>query len=100
MQFYRTSKLNHGNGAVFQQLLFSVEHLNCALQEEFCVLVEGYVKIFIIYSMASYNLSVVLYGRETWLLILREKHSVTVSHKRVLRKLFGTTVKNVFSKGS
>jgi hypothetical protein len=32
---------------------------------------------------------VVLYGCETWSLILREKHRLTVLENRVLRRIFG-----------
>jgi hypothetical protein len=34
-------------------------------------------------------LPVVLYGRETWSLPLREEHRVTVFENRVLRRIFG-----------
>jgi hypothetical protein len=34
-------------------------------------------------------LPVVLYGRETWSLILREEHRLRVSENRVLRRIFG-----------
>jgi len=34
-------------------------------------------------------LLVVLYGCETWSLILREEHNLSVFEKRVLRRLFG-----------
>ena len=34
-------------------------------------------------------LPVVLFGCETWSLILREEHSLRVSEKRVLRRIFG-----------
>jgi hypothetical protein len=34
-------------------------------------------------------LPVVLYGRETWSLILREEHKLRVFENRVLRKIFG-----------
>jgi hypothetical protein len=33
---------------------------------------------------------VVLYGCDTWSLILREDHSVRVFENRVLRRIFGT----------
>jgi hypothetical protein len=35
-------------------------------------------------------LSFVLYGCETWSLILREEHRLRVFEKRVLRRIFGT----------
>jgi hypothetical protein len=35
-------------------------------------------------------LPVVLYGCETWSLILREKHRLRVVENRVLRRIFGT----------
>jgi hypothetical protein len=34
-------------------------------------------------------LPVVLYGRETWSLILREEHRLRVFENRVLRRIFG-----------
>jgi len=34
-------------------------------------------------------LLVVLYGCETWLLILREEHRIRVFENRVLRRIFG-----------
>jgi hypothetical protein len=34
-------------------------------------------------------LPVVLYGCETWFLILREEHRLRVSENRVLRRMFG-----------
>jgi hypothetical protein len=34
-------------------------------------------------------LPVVLYGRETWYLILREKHRLRVFENRALRRIFG-----------
>jgi hypothetical protein len=34
-------------------------------------------------------LSVVLYGRETWRLALREEHKLVVFENMVLRKIFG-----------
>jgi hypothetical protein len=34
-------------------------------------------------------LSVVLYGRETWFLTLREEHRLRVFENRVLRRIFG-----------
>jgi hypothetical protein len=34
-------------------------------------------------------LPVVLYGRETWSLTLREEHRLTVFENRVLRRIFG-----------
>jgi hypothetical protein len=34
---------------------------------------------------------VVLYGRETWSLTLREEHRLRVSENRVLRRIFGLT---------
>jgi hypothetical protein len=34
-------------------------------------------------------LPVVLYGRETWSLTLREEHRLRVFEKRVLRRIFG-----------
>ena len=38
----------------------------------------------------SIILSVVLYGCETWLLTLKEKHRLRVFETRVLRRIFGT----------
>ena len=35
-------------------------------------------------------LSVVVYGCETWSLILREEHRLRVFENRVLRRIFGT----------
>jgi hypothetical protein len=37
----------------------------------------------------SVILSVVLYGRETWSLTLREEHRLRVLENRVLRRIFG-----------
>jgi hypothetical protein len=39
--------------------------------------------------MQTIILSVVLYGRETWSLTLREKHRLRVFENRVLRRIFG-----------
>jgi hypothetical protein len=39
--------------------------------------------------MQNYNLPVVLYGRETWSLTLREEHRLRVFENRVLRGIFG-----------
>jgi hypothetical protein len=36
----------------------------------------------------GYILSVVLYGRETWSLTLREEHKLRVFENRVLRRIF------------
>jgi hypothetical protein len=36
-------------------------------------------------------LPVVLYGCETWFLILREEHRLRVFENRVLRRIFGST---------
>ena len=36
------------------------------------------------------SLPVVLYGRETWSLTLREEHSLRVFENRVLRRIFGS----------
>jgi len=36
------------------------------------------------------SLLVVFYGRETWLLILREERKLRVFGNRVLRRIFGT----------
>jgi hypothetical protein len=36
------------------------------------------------------NSAVILYGRETWALTLRELHILRVFEKRVLRRIFGT----------
>jgi hypothetical protein len=35
-------------------------------------------------------LTLVLYGRETWSLTLREEHRLRVYENRVLRRIFGT----------
>jgi hypothetical protein len=40
-------------------------------------------------GMWNYNLPVVLYGCETWLLTLREEHRLRVFENRVLRRIFG-----------
>jgi hypothetical protein len=36
-----------------------------------------------------YNFALVLYGRETWSLTLREEHRLRVFENRVLRRIFG-----------
>jgi hypothetical protein len=40
--------------------------------------------------MKTIILSVVLYGCETWSLILREKHRVKVLKTKVMRRIFGS----------
>jgi hypothetical protein len=42
-----------------------------------------------IYSYKTIILLVVLYGSETWSLILREEHILRVFENRVLRRIFG-----------
>jgi hypothetical protein len=37
----------------------------------------------------KYSFAVVLYGRETWSLTLREEHRLRVFEDRVLRRIFG-----------
>ena len=40
----------------------------------------------------DYNLPIVLYGCETWLLTLREEYRLMVFKNRVLRRIFGPTI--------
>jgi uncharacterized membrane protein len=51
-----------------------------------CCLLSRNVKVKIYKTII---LPVVLYGCETWSLILREKHRLKVFEKRVLRRIFG-----------
>jgi hypothetical protein len=69
------SRLNLGNACYYsvQNLLSS--HL-----------ISKYLKIKIYKTVI---LPVVLYGCETWFLILREEHRLRVFENRVLRKIFG-----------
>jgi len=46
-------------------------------------------KIFKIKIHKIIILSVVLYGYETWSLILREEHRLRVFENRILRRIFG-----------
>jgi hypothetical protein len=41
------------------------------------------------YNTQDYNFAVVLYGCETWSLILREEHKLRMFENRVLRRIFG-----------
>jgi hypothetical protein len=45
-------------------------------------------EIIVIFPIKTIMLPVVLYGCETWSLIMKEEHRLTVSENRVLRKIF------------
>jgi hypothetical protein len=53
----------------------------------FCRLLSKNVKIRI--YVQDYNLPAVLYGCETWSVVLREEHRLKVFENRVLRRIFG-----------
>jgi hypothetical protein len=40
-------------------------------------------------NITKYNFALVLYGCETWSLILNEEHKLGVSDNRALRRIFG-----------